>query len=358
MVFKDILAQMLNDVPNNEDKRVGSVVYTSLAPAAKLGEDLYAAVAEYLNQSSPETATGEYLDKQAGGLIRGIATQAIRIGKTYDTDGNLVRVLTGTRYLVAGQELSYVLTKYTEVGTCHLVCEQFGSKGNDFVGTLLPVSSVINLGRIEITDTLVPAQDDETDEEFRPRVMLHLSRKGFGGNVAAYRAFLSEIDGVGESIVFHAPYGGGTVLVSVVDEDYNPISEEFQNIIKEMIDPELDTTAGIGFAPPNHRVYVSTPVLQTVDVSVKLQVSPEVNLSQVRPFAIRAIEDEINARRKEWGGKEFMHIYVANIIYALLSVNDIVNATDVKINGVASDLMLTNNKYTQEMPIVGTITVI
>lgn len=49
-------------------------------------------------------------------------------------------------------------------------------------------------------------------------------------------------------------------------------------------------------------------------------------------------------------------VYLARITAAIVSVTGVVNATDVEINSAAEDLILTQTGTTQQVPIMGTVT--
>ena len=50
------------------------------------------------------------------------------------------------------------------------------------------------------------------------------------------------------------------------------------------------------------------------------------------------------------------NVYVARITAAILSVTGVVNATNVQLNGGTADLTLTQTGASQQVPILGTVT--
>lgn len=107
-------------------------------------------------------------------------------------------------------------------------------------------------------------------------------KTAFGGNVAQYRQWAKEIAGIGGVQVYPVWAGGGTVKLSIIDTDYNPASTEFCQTILEMFDPEnsgVENTRGLGLgiAPIDHKMTISTPLPRTINVSGKSHYYPDIN---------------------------------------------------------------------------------
>ena len=67
--------------------------------------------------------------------------------------------------------------------------------------------------------------------------------------------------------------------------------------------------------------------------------------------------------RKEWDANTSTtsvqyaaDVYVARITAAIVGVTGVVNATNVQLNGAAADLILTETGTTQQVPILGKVT--
>ena len=50
------------------------------------------------------------------------------------------------------------------------------------------------------------------------------------------------------------------------------------------------------------------------------------------------------------------NVYLARITAAIVGVTGVVNATNVQLNGGTADLTLTENGTTQQVPVIGTVT--
>lgn len=367
--FQYILNNALNKVPETIDKREGSIIYDALAPICYEMADVYMELRKILIETSPETANGAFLDLKVleRGLTRGKPSKAIKKAEFLDTSGNPQIIEIGERFSTANADnLIYkVIDEYKESevvidGFYLLESETVGTIGNAYTGNLLPINYINDLGTATMSTLIIPAEDIETDESLRARYFETMQEQAFGGNIAQYRKMLKEIIGVGDVQIYPTWDGGGTVLCSVVDTDYNPISEGFEDILKETVDP-VDGD-GLGLAPIGHTVTITTPEPVTINVETKITTAMEVTKGQVETEIIEKIENYINDTKKEWGqASEFntysVNIYIAKINAEILKVDGVVNVSETKINNVESDLTLTQTSSLQEISTVGTVTV-
>lgn len=144
--FKDILQRMLDKIPDDLDKRQGSIIYDALAPAAAELAQCYIALDVYSDQTYLETAVGENLDKKAYdfGLKRKPATYAKRIGEFIDTNSIPMEIEIGSRWSIPNSYGGYnyeVIEKYNEVGKYILQCETPGQIGNEYSRNIITIRS-------------------------------------------------------------------------------------------------------------------------------------------------------------------------------------------------------------------------
>lgn len=376
--FEKIMERALNnDRLINVDKREGSIIYDALAPMAMELANLYAILDIMDEQSTLLTATGANLDRKCYdyGITRTGATKAIRIAsfKKYKMDNNgqfiydennekiLVdmNVPEGSRFTTPSDSSITYIYAGKRAGNQIVQCEQEGSAGNRHIGTILPLTPITNLAVAEITGTLVPAEDAETDEALRERTINHVNYPAFGGNIPDYIEKTNAIDGVGETKVFPAWRNNGSVLLSIVDSDKEPVSSEFISYVKSIIDPEENTGGGTGTAPIGHYVTVTTPVRFPIDVSVDVMV--EGNDVDSVYFEVQSIIDEyITEIRKKWSQEVTLYILRARIIERILAnIPRIINVTEVLLNGEDADITLEDEAKIggQYLPYIGEVTV-
>lgn len=377
--FEKIMDRALSDdLLVNVDKRMGSIIYDALAPMAMELANVYAMLDIMDEQSSVLTATGSNLDRRAYdyGLARYPATYALRIAsfKKYKTDAQgrpeldehgekiLVDMVVpdGSRFAVpSDSSITYIYDGIRQ--SMPIVrCEQAGSAGNEPMGTLLPLTPIPGLAVAEIVGTLTPAEDTESDEELRERIKAKVSYEAFGGNIPDYIEKVNAIEGVGETKVFPAWRNNGSVLLSIVDGNREPVTNEFISTVKEIVDPDAVTGSGQGTAPIGHYVTVTTPVRFTVNVTIDLTVEGN-DLDSVYTRVVTVVGDYITEVRKQWKQDAVLSILRARIIERLLSqIPEILNVTEVLLNGEDEDITLTDEARLdgQKLPYVGEVTLV
>lgn len=364
--YQNILTQMLDQVPATFDKRDTSPVPTSLGPAAYALEGFYISLNQVQLAAYVQTATGQALDYLAviAGLTRYPASAAVRLG-IFD-----MAVPIGSRYstINGADSINFQATAATTGETegdyyYQLTAETPGSIGNEYTGPILPITAIPGLNSAQITDILVPGDDEESDEDFRARIIEALNDRPFGGNVASYRTYIMAIDGVGAVQVYPTWNGGGTVKCSVLGADFLPASPTLIENVQNAVDPPPNQGLGLGTAPIGAQVTIVAPDTLTVNVSATLQLASGYAIGQVQTPIQQAIENYMLSVRQEWAtpvnttSVEYQaNVYVARIVAAIVSVPGVINATNVQLNGGTADLILTETGATQQVPITGTVT--
>ena len=376
--FEKIMDRCLgNKILENVDKRPGSIIYDALAPICLELAEAYVKMDIMEEQTFLTTATGINLDKRAFdyGLSRTPATNALRIAefKKYkmDSDGNFVHDDKGNKILIDMDitegarftlpEDSSITFEYIGKTDKYniLKCEQTGTKGNEHVGTILPLIPIKNLIEAKITSTYEPAEDEETDEELRRRVIDSINYSSFGGNIEDYIEKVNAIDGVGNTKVFPAWQYNGSVLLSIVDPIFNPITDEFAKNLKEQIDPDEDTGQGVGIAPIGHYVTITTPAKKYVNISMSVELMNTATLETIKEDIERKISEYFETVRKSFGQNVNLTIYRARIIEKVLELKEVLNVKDVALNGNFTDVTFIDEGLIgyQYLPYMGEVTI-
>ena len=376
--FEKIMDRCLgNKILENVDKRPGSIIYDALAPICLELAEAYVKMDIMEEQTFLTTATGINLDKRAFdyGLSRTPATNALRIAefKKYkmDSGGNFVHDDKGNKILIdmdITEGARFTLPEDSSItfeyigktdGYNILKCEQTGTKGNEHVGTILPLIPIKNLIEAKITSTYKPAEDEETDEELRRRVVDSINYSSFGGNIEDYIEKVNAIDGVGNTKVFPAWQYNGSVLLSIVDPIFNPITDEFARNLKEQIDPDESTGQGVGIAPIGHYVTITTPAKKYVNVSMSVELMNTVTLETIKEDIERKISEYFETVRKSFGQNVNLTIYRARIIEKVLELKEVLNVKDVALNGNFTDVIFVDEGLIgyQYLPYMGEVTI-
>ena len=375
MSLKDVTLQELIDmalekVPTEFDRRTGSVIYDTIASTAV--PILYLAMegAQIEDISFIETTYGEYVDKLVAdkAITRYPATKAVKKGRLLTEKGPATNIPDGTRFSAVDSTdgLVYTVIGAMEIpGEYMLECETAGSIGNSYYGAIIPISYIDPLTSAEIIGDYQEARDVETDEDLKQRYLDTYKRNSFGGNVSQYDEEVKKLEGVGELQVHRAYPSSGHVLLSIVSPGYRKISTDLIKTLQDAIDPEVngEQGTGLGMAPIFHIVHVTTPTERVIPISFKLQVLNGYTVEQLRPLIEEQLEDLFAGLRKNWGVLDATKhiyevvIYVARIIVAVSGIVGVANVSEIKIDGIAGDVSLTQTGERQELPILGEVTI-
>lgn len=358
---------MLDNVPNDIDKREGSIIYDAVAPAAMVSAQQSLSLATIIRETYIKTAQGEFLDYRAveHGTSRYAATNTEVKARFNNDDGNPVNVEVGDRFAsIAESPIFYTVIKANDDGTAEMQAEEAGTSANSYLGQVLPVTPNDNLAWAEIIEITIPARDAENDEHLRARLLNHNSWVAYGGNVADYLDMTSKIHDVGATQVYPTWDGPGTVKLVILNNDLMPASSTLVKKVKEEIDPEESTTQGYGLAPIDHRVTVTAPETFKVDIAMNVTIVDSVNIDSIRVNIKDSLEEFFKSLRRDWStvnptvGRGYsMIIYRSKILSRVMMLEGVANATMPRLNDKDEDLQLVFNNTTSQLPVLGEVTV-
>lgn len=359
--YQAILAEMLAQIPASYDKRDTAPIPTALGPAAYALEGFYLILNQVQQQAFIQTAVGQALDYLGtiAGLTRYPASAAVLLGVFN------VAVPIGSRFSTVNGDnsINFRATAATDTPNQYqMTAETAGSIGNDYTGPILPISTIPGLTSAQLTEILVPGDDEETDDAFRARIITALNNRPFGGNIASYQSNILAIDGVGAVQVYPTWNGGGTVKCSILGADFLPASSQLVENVQNAIDPPAQGL-GLGLAPIGAQVTIVAPTEVTVNVSATLTLAAGYSIGQVQAPIEAAISAYLLSVRQSWSTNTTSDtvtyaadVYLARVLAAIVGVTGVVNATNVRINGSATDLALTESGTVQQVPVIGTVT--
>ena len=357
--YDNIVKRILSNIPDSMDKRTGSIIFDAIAPCSAELANMYIEIQIFKDQTYVKTAKGQNLDKigEQYSIPRLVATKSQRIAEFIDSNDNLVNIPVGNRFSVPSSNatITYKIIQQTTTGHAIIECEQYGTIGNEYSGALLPLFTSNNLKSATIIGTQQPARNDETDDEYSIRIINKLNYKSFGGNIRQYKDYVESISGTSEPKVFPVWNGGGTVKLSILDSQYNAISNEFIAEIKELIDPEEYTGQGVGLAPIGHVVTVVTPTEYVINITGDIVLEDGVTIGSVQSNIEENIENYLYGLRKNWVDDNTTYIYINRIISAILDVEGVINVDNVEINDSSDNVELTQDKNNQYIPVLGTV---
>lgn len=396
--YEIILERMLNRVSDKLDKRPSSPVYDLHSATAIEFQTLYIELETLIKNSYGDTAAREFLILLAKdrGLSPKPATNAVLKGEFTPITIDVI----GKRFNI--DDANYIATEKISDGQYQMRCESVGEIGNQYLGQMTPIDYIDGLETAQLTEILIPGEDEEDTEMFRQRYYNSFDSQAFGGNKQDYIKKVNAISGVGSSKVTRVWNGdirpsemipssevqswyktfiqsddlneevknwlttvytasllkkltvGGSVLVTIVDsDDYGKASDTLVNTVQNIIDPDSYTGEGEGLAPIGHVVKVQSAE------SVALQIKTTITFSEGYSWSNchAAVEKTVNAYllelRKEWSNSTQLIVRVSQIDNHILSVKGIIDVTDTKINGQTSNLTMT----AFQIPVLGGVSV-
>ena len=362
------LRKMLDAVPDNVDKREGSIIYDALAPAALVMGQQSLDMANVIKETYIKTASGEFLDYRAieHGTSRYPATQTEAKAKVLnDKKEPLDNVQIGDKFASIGDSpIFYAVTKINSDLTIELTAETAGSSANSYIGQILPVTPNDLLSWAEITEITAPARDVESDDHLRARLLSSQSWIAYGGNVADYLDMTSKIDEVGAAQIYPTWNGSGTVKVVILNNDLMPASASLVQKVKNTLDPEDKQAEGYGLAPIDHAVTVTAPEILKVDVSIQLQLTDQANKVAVEKGIKDMLNELFSELRKDWNtinatvGRGYsLSIYRSRILSKIMLIDGVADSQLPKLNGEDKDIHLIFSNEVSQLPILGEVTI-
>lgn len=348
MDFETIIERMLDRVPEKYDKRESSVIYTALAPAAAELAIMYMELDIILQDTFADTASRDYLIRRVAerGIIPEEATNSVVLGVFTPEH---IEVPTGSRFSV--DELNYRVIEKIADGQYQLECEEPGTIGNDAFGTAIPIDYVEGLESASITEVLIPGEDEEETESIRERYFQTFDTKPFGGNEKDYIQKSNSIPGVGATKVTPVWQGGGTVLLTILESDFDKATPTLINRVQQEIDP-TQNGAGDGTAPIGHVVTVDTAKEVTVNVALNVTFDEGYSFNGQKDAITNIIEEYLFSLRRDWANQSHLTVRTAQIDTRILNLEGVIDISDTKLNGQNSNLVL--GAY--DIPILGGVT--
>ena len=384
--FDFFMDRMLSNVSNNIDKREGSVIFDSLAPMAFEEVETYIVLDMILNEVFADSASYYYLIKRAAekGLFPKEETYAI--GKMVVEPAD-VTIVPGERFNLDTLNYQVVEPIEGEQGVYKIQCETAGVVGNQQLGMLLPIEYVEGLETAELTEILVPGEDEEDVEDFRQRYFASFTNQAFGGNKSDYKAKVKDIEGAGNAkiirmwkngynpaefiptdavknwftaqssstvgsevyewlkMVYTAALEklltvGGTVKIIFLTSDYKQPSSTLVQTVQQTIDPTNTTGEGDGVAPIGHVVNVVGAKNSTINFNFSITYKSGYSFADVKSNIETVIDDYFETLITSWAEDGNTVIRRNQVEALLLSIEGIINVNSTTINGKDADLTL------------------
>lgn len=337
--YDEILKELQTQSANPESKIEGTFGYDMLSANAiefsKVESEIAQAYVDFF------TPTDEYLDMRAAefGIYRRAGTKSkgtVTItGSGTINKGALFTTLNGVQFIATKDAV------IDGVGTVEIEAQISGTTGNVAAGTITKIPlSIPGVQSVVNENPTVDGFDEETNEDLRERLFFKVRYPSTSGNPNHYIQWSLEVSGVGAASVIRCFNGRGTVLVLIVDEDFNPAGAELVKRVYEHI--EIERPIG---------VEVTVQAAEPVDVDVVCDI--------VGVLDVETFRKTIKAYFKRLMMSRFINYTAVNtyeeiadmpagIVSRSMIGNAIIScgATDydydsMRLNGVANDIELT-----------------
>lgn len=337
MTFETILKRMLSKVPSTMDKRQGSIIYDALAPAAAELAQMYIELDTNINLAFATTAWGEYLEKRTAemGITRHLAINSKRTGLFYGNNNEPIDVPLDSRF-TAG-DLNFVVKEKLSTGRYILECEIAGAEGNRPQGKMIPIDYIPGLVKAELTDILLPGEEEESDKALLHRYQLRVRQPTTSGNIYHYKQWALDVAGVGDAKVFPLWNGPGTVKVVVVDSDKQPAASLLLTEVTQKIEE---------FRPVGANVTVVSGIGKSINVSATVTLASGYTIQNAQDDFIIGLDSYL----KETAFKT-SYISYAKIGTILLNTPGLLDYTNLIVNNTTSNIALED----EEMPVLGAV---
>lgn len=391
VTYEVILERMLNRVSDKFDKREGSVIFDTHSPTAIEFQILYLELDNILKEAYGDTASREFLIRRCKerGIIPHEATCAVLKGEFTPTNIDVI----GKRFNIGS--VNFVVTEKISDGKYQVQCETPGIIGNQQLGTMIPIDYIAGLETAELTEVLIPGEDEEDTEDLRTRYFGSFNEAAFGGNARDYVEKTNAIPGVGstkvtrvwnnnlrpaemipsdevrawyESIlprlsgdpavwlktVFDAAADkklttGGAILLTILNSDFDVASDTLIQTVQQTIDPDEYGGEGYGIAPIGHVVKVESAKTQSVVVKTNITFDVGYGWDNLQNSIDEIISDYLLELRKSWGDNPYLVVRIRQIETRLLDLKGIVDIDNTQLNGEPNNLIL--GEY--EIPVFG-----
>lgn len=384
--------RMLARVSDKLDKRPSAVIYDTHEATANELAILYTELEYLVKNSYGDTAAREFLILlcKDRGITPEPARRAVLKG-VFEPDNIDVA---GQRFNIG--DVNYTAVEQISPGEYRVECETEGIIGNQYLGQMIPMEYIPGLNTAELTELLIPGEEEEDTESLRARYFDSFNEQAFGGNRADYIAKVKSLPGIGAvkvtrvwngdirpaemiptdavaawyesvtsglddevagwlSAVYQAARKkkltvGGTVLVTVVNaDDFGEASDILLDEVQTMLDPERNAGEGYGLAPIGHIVTVRSAEPVRIEVKTTLAFEEGYGWGNLKTPIESAVDDYLLELRKNWAQSGTTVVRLSHIESRILSVPGVADVTDTKLNGTAENVTLSEN----EIPITG-----
>ena len=328
----EVTADILSRMPNTYDKSTGSVIYDLQAP---VGEEI--AGLEGTNEDILKNAFFETADDHYKEIIAKDRADITRRPATYATGYVTITGDPGTDIPVGTQVASdFLIFETTEAATIPaegtvmvlVQCETSGSAGNVPLGAIyeFPVT-IAGLNTVTNTAGFTNGYDIESMEDFETRYYAVIRKSAGAGTEEDYETWSLEVDGVAAAVCFGRTPTIGAVTVYIMNQNHRAADATLIQAVSDHLDEKKPCPADVN-------------VYSVSEVAVDVAATVSVSSGTVADYQ-EAIEAAIDSYIKEIGySKDTRRVSLALVANAILSVEGVIDADNITLNGSADSIAL------------------
>lgn len=356
--FKSLLSGLISYVGERglSDFNPGSIIRTILEAAAAMMEECYYLLSLLQPRFWVRTSTGEWLDRRAEdfGKTRkegDFAEGTVLAGRDEPSPIG-IKIPAGTIFKLESLQFLTLEDGVINVGETvvelKVQAQEIGSDFNLPEGTLLYQTGIAISGLEWIkVKKIEGGADIESDEEFRERLLTWLRNPGTSGNIADYKNWAMDIEGVTGVRVLPCWDGPGTVKIIILGADKKSPEVELIKLVQDTIAPENEYAEN-RLAPIGAEVTVTgaEPIEIDVTASIILDMENKVSLEIIKENFIYALREYLSDMALKTSVVRY------NRIASLLTSQEgVLDYFDFKINGESRNLTVKN----EQVAVAGTV---
>lgn len=337
-IKSDILGRLSSDINASE----GSFINDMVSAVAYEIWKSYQALDAIIPIAFVDETSGEYIDKRAGeyGITRKAGTKATATMYFSGTDGTIIPA--GKVFLTAdGLEYAVVSTVTISGGTATATVEavDVGEAYNVASGTItLQIISLSGLTAVT-NEAAIGGTEPESDSALLGRLQSYLQNPPSSGNVAHYKQWAGEVDGVGGVKIIPLWDGPGTVKVLIVSDSKSPVEPS----IVDNCAAHIEANRPIGAD-----VTVLSAEAFDVNIAAEITIESTTTLEIVK----EAFENTLAEYLQSIAFDKYTIVY-NRIAYMLLDIPGVVDYIELTLNEGIANLVIGEN----QVPMPGTVVI-
>ncbi len=342
LTVENIKLDIINRMSSDIDTREGSFTNDMISGVAYEIWKLYQSLDAIIPIVYVDETSGEYIDRKCSdyGIIRKEGTKASAELTINGTEGS---VIPADKVFLTAEGLEFVTNNEVTItgGIAKVTASavEAGSSYNVNVDTiknqysnLEGINSVTNLPATGGTDS-------ESDQSLLKRLYDYLQKPATSGNIAHYKQWATEVEGIGNAKVYPLWNGAGTVKVLVVGNNNEPVNSTIEGNCRLHIEENRPIGAEV--------TVISAEGLE-INVNAEVFVDATTTIDEVQ----KAFQLSLKTYLHNIAFETYQVVY-NRLAYMLLDIPGVIDYHSILINGDDKNINIGGN----QVPVLGTVVV-